>query len=114
MYLYRKPISEKLIGGAKALISTTILAMLLMGTVLFSLNAGENTLEQQRQATEDAIRRAAVSCYSIEGVYPQKIDYLESHYGLSIDTEKFSVEYQVIGDNILPTVIVGIRGEDAF
>ena len=40
MYLYRKPISEKLIGGAKALISTIILAMLLMGTVLFSLNAG--------------------------------------------------------------------------
>ena len=58
MYLYRKPISEKLIGGAKALISTIIFAMLLMGAVLFSLNAGENTLEQQRQATEDAIRRA--------------------------------------------------------
>lgn len=114
MYLYRKPVSEILIGGVKAFVSAIVLAALLLGTVLFSLNTGENTLEQQRQATEDAIRRAAVSCYSIEGVYPQKIDYLESHYGLTIDTEKFSVEYQVIGDNILPTIIVGIRGEDAF
>ncbi len=114
MYLYRTSLSERLIKAAKSLFTLLILAGLLLGAVLFSMSTDANTLEQQRASTEEAIRRAAVSCYSIEGVYPQQIDYLEEHYGLSIDTDKFSVEYQAIGDNILPTVIVGIRGEDAF
>ena len=114
MHLYRTPVRKRIAQAVKIVGILAVLAALLQGSVLFSLSAGRSTIEQQRQATEDAIRRAAVSCYSIEGVYPQKIDYLIEHYGLRIDTEKFAVEYKAIGDNILPTVIVGIRGEDAF
>lgn len=114
MHLYHIPVRKRLVQAGKIIGVLAIIIALLQGAVLFSLSAGRSTIEQQRQATEDAIRRAAVSCYSIEGVYPQKMGYLVEHYGLSVDTEKFSIEYQAIGDNILPTVIVGIRGEDAF
>ena len=114
MHLYHIPFRKRLAQAGKVAGILVIIVALLQGAVMFSLSAGRSTIEQQRQATEDAIRRAAVSCYSIEGVYPQKIDYLIEHYGLQVNNEKFAVEYQAIGDNILPTVIVGIRGEDAF
>ena len=47
-----------------------------------------------------------VSCYSIEGVYPQSIAYLTEHYGLRIDGEKYAVRYEVFADNIMPQVRV--------
>jgi hypothetical protein len=114
MHLYRKPIGQKLLHSGKNILLAAVFLAVMLGTVLFSQTTDDNSLEQQRRSTEDAIRRAAVSCYSIEGVYPQKIDYLEEHYGLQVDRDKFAIEYEVLGDNILPNVIVGIRGEDAF
>ncbi len=114
MRLYATPFSQILLRALKAVVTVGVFLVVLLGTILFSQTTGDNSLEQQRRTTEDSIRRAAVSCYSIEGVYPQKIDYLESHYGLRVDREKFSIEYEVIGDNILPTIIVGIRGTDVF
>lgn len=114
MRLYSVPVSQIFLRTLKGVAAVAVFIALLLGTVLFSRTTGDNSLEQQRRTTEDSIRRAAVSCYSIEGVYPQKIDYLEEHYGLIVDREKFSIEYEVIGDNILPTIIVGIRGTDVF
>ena len=97
------------------LLITGILSCVVIAiAVSFAERTGEETLLRQRQATEDALRRAAVSCYSIEGVYPQKLDYLEEHYGLTIDREQFVVDYQLLGDNILPQITVVIRGRDAF
>lgn len=114
MRLYSVPVSQIFLRALKGVAAGAVFIALLLGTVLFSRTTGDNSLEQQRRTTEDSIRHAAVSCYSIEGVYPQKIDYLEEHYGLIVDREKFSIEYEVIGDNILPTIIVGIRGTDVF
>ncbi len=63
------------------------------------------TLDGAKQL-EDAIRRAAVSCYANEGIYPPSIAYLEQHYGLQIDKEHYNVFYEIYGENLIPEITV--------
>lgn len=53
-----------------------------------------------------AVRRAAVQCYSIEGMYPAEVDYLEENYGITIDHDKFFVDYSCLASNIMPEIEV--------
>lgn len=66
--------------------------------------------QEQLAAAERAIQKALVSCYAIEGEYPASLRHLEEHYGLVIDRDRFVVEYERIGSNIRPTVLVVRRG----
>lgn len=66
------------------------------------------------QAVESNIRRAAVSCYAIEGAYPQNVEYLENHYGLQLDRNKYVIEYDIIGSNVMPWVAVAEKGTYYF
>lgn len=36
--------------------------------------------EEGRLLAEQAVRRAAVSCYAVEGAYPESYEYLKEHY----------------------------------
>lgn len=58
---------------------------------------------------EKAIKRASVQCYSIEGRYPSSVKYLEEHYGLQIDKEKYGVFYEGFASNIMPEITVSLR-----
>ena len=66
--------------------------------------------QEQKAALERAIQKSLVNCYAIEGAYPPDIAYLEEHYGLIIDHEAYVVDYQTIGSNIQPAVLVVRRG----
>ena len=63
-------------------------------------------------AREEALRlretvlQDAVQCYALEGFYPEDLNYLEEHYGLSYDSKKYVVSYEVIGSNLMPDVTV--------
>ena len=61
--------------------------------------------ESQRQL-EDTLRRAAVACYAAEGIYPPDISYLEEHYGIQIDKDRFAVYYDVFASNLMPDITV--------
>ncbi|MGN0595814.1 MAG: hypothetical protein ACI4J1_00595 [Ruminiclostridium sp.] len=62
--------------------------------------------EQSRRIAEDGIRRAVVSCYAIEGAYPESLDYLKENYGLSIDESRYTVIYNVFASNLMPDITV--------
>ena len=60
--------------------------------------------------------QGAVQCYALEGFYPEDLEYLETHYGLSYDSEKYVISYEVIGSNLMPDVTIiplGERGTDS-
>ncbi len=83
--------------------------VLVLALVWFSLSLDQ--LEQGRQEKgmaqlEDALRRAAVSCYAAEGIYPPDLDYLTEHYGIQIDEEKYFVHYESIAENLMPEIAV--------
>lgn len=61
--------------------------------------------ERSMQSLEDAVRRAAVSCYAAEGSYPDRLDYLVERYGLQLDP-RYAVHYDIFASNLAPDVTV--------
>ena len=66
----------------------------------------------RRHPRTNAALRAAVACYSVEGVYPDNVEYLVEHYGLRYDTETFILQYDAFAENILPDIRVLVRGAE--
>lgn len=86
--------------------SVLILAVCLY---LFLVGMGKmvsRTDAEQLDVLTQAIQRASVQCYAIEGRYPPSVEYLEEHYGLSIDREKYNVFYDGWASNIMPDITV--------
>lgn len=63
----------------------------------------QSSVLDERRLLEEALTRDIAHCYAVEGSYPESLTYLCDHYGLTYDTEKFLVNYEYIGANILPT-----------
>ncbi len=81
--------------------------------VLFSYALGgamRQNEENQQQTLREAIVRAAVTCYAVEGRYPESLDYLCEHYGVIIDEARFAVRYDVFASNLMPDVSVTLLG----
>ena len=68
--------------------------------------------ETGRAAVREAVLLSAVECYTLEGAYPESLEYLEKHYGLTVNKKEYIVTYEVFADNQLPTVQVLVRGEE--
>lgn len=66
-----------------------------------------------RALAEQAVRRAAVSCYAIEGAYPCSYDYIKAHYGVAVDETQYTVFYEVFASNLMPEITVIERGDAA-
>ncbi len=88
-----------------------LISLLLVGGLLYLFLAGtrgiaSRTEAEQLNVLDQAIRRATIQCYAIEGRYPPSVEYLEEHYGLSIDREKYHVFYDGWASNIMPDITV--------
>ena len=62
--------------------------------------------QEQRALLEDAITRALVTCYAVEGRYPSSLSYLEENYGVQVNHSRFIVSYEAYASNQLPAVAV--------
>lgn len=69
-------------------------------------NAAEKNSEAELEAAYDSIRRAIVTCYAVEGSYPESYEYLKERYGVRVDEEKYAVIYSVFASNIMPDVTI--------
>lgn len=100
-------------GTAGYIMSLAVfLAVLLL--FLFCVRAMQSKSEEESLAAlRDAIRRASVQCYAIEGRYPPSVEYLEEHYGIVIDRERYHVFYDGWASNVMPdiTVLPAMDGE---
>ncbi len=79
-------------------------AVLCLATAVSNLKNGQD--RQGRRQLEDTIRRAAVTCYATEGIYPPTLSYLEEHYGVQVDTRRYTVDYHVFAQNLVPDITV--------
>lgn len=75
---------------------------------------GRRSTADNAIALEKNIRQAAVACYAIEGAYPQDIAYLVDHYGLIVDEKNYVVDYESVGSNIMPSILVAPKGTYYF
>ena len=58
----------------------------------------------------DAVKNAALTCYAVEGMYPDNLEYLREHYNLSYNEERYHVFYDPLASNLMPTIKVAERG----
>ncbi len=82
------------------------LAVLILLTVLLMGYISQKSAESARQIVYDAVRRAALTCFATEGVYPPDLAYLRAHYGLSYDEASYTVRYDSWAENQLPDISV--------
>jgi hypothetical protein len=47
-----------------------------------------------------AISDSLITCYSLEGRYPESLEYLADHYGLILNKEKYIFGYELVGSNL--------------
>lgn len=84
-----------------------ILSLFIVGILFYGvLNSQKEYNQNELERIESNIRKAAITCYSIEGFYPSDLDYLKENYGLVINDQEINVFYQVVGSNIFPDIMV--------
>lgn len=58
----------------------------------------------------DAVKNAALTCYAVEGAYPDDLDYLREYYGLGYNEARYRVYYDAFASNVMPDIRVVERG----
>ena len=84
-------------------------AMLVLAVTL----VGRIESAQDRAETEivrEAVKNAALTCYAVEGAYPDDVDYLKEHYQLAYDEERYFITYESFASNRIPDIWVSERG----
>jgi hypothetical protein len=90
----------------KGLIFIAIAAVICVSFASFTANLSVMQAEEGLKITRDAVKRTAINCYAVEGVYPQSVEYMEENYGLAIDYDRYIVHYEVFASNIMPSITV--------
>lgn len=92
------------------LISAGLFALIALLFYHGVVSVSEDTLKRQRESLENALNRSISYCYAVEGKYPESLQYLRENYGITYDTSKFFVDYQITGSNLMPDVTIIERG----
>ena len=100
--MYQDRVSHK---QRKILLIVLCALVLACGYFAFS-GSGKDLDEETVTAIRDAIRRSALQCYVVEGVYPPDLAYLQDHYGLQVNTDNYYVVYEAFASNVPPTINV--------
>ena len=89
------------------------LAAAALALVLAVLLIGRIEAVQSRKETDivrDAVKTAALTCYAVEGAYPDSVEYLKENYLLSYDEERYFITYEAFASNRLPDIWVSEKG----
>ena len=79
-----------------------VIAVFLIGISFISSTSSKD----QTKILNDAVSKDIIHCYAVEGYYPPNLKYIEEHYGLTYDSERYFIDYVPIGDNIMPSVTI--------
>lgn len=93
--------------GLNTLISSVLLFALVFTVVTIGLSgASDGVTDEGVKVAEEAIMRGIVSCYAIEGSYPESYEYLRDNYGIAVNEDKYYIHYSVFASNIMPEIAV--------
>ena len=90
-----------------SLLFSVLLIVAVLVIAIVGLRGAESARDgEAKRVPEDSLNRAAVSCYAIEGMYPDTLEYLTENYGVYVDPGKYAVKYEVFASNIMPDITV--------
>lgn len=91
----------------KNYILPVVIFVLMIGMLIYGATSITNeTAKKEQESLQNAVIQSAVHCYSVEGAYPESLDYLKKHYGITWDEKKYKVSYVIVAKNIRPEVEV--------
>lgn len=86
---------------------------LFLGLIWIGLsNINKSTENLDIDRVKNSLDTALISCYSVEGHYPENIQYLKKYYGFTYDINSYFITYDWQGDNIYPNIYVYRKGND--
>ena len=85
-----------------ALVFVVILTVILLGLK----NTNQAIRGNGLRVAKEAVMRAAVSCYALEGSYPESYAYLKENYAVNVNEALYIVDYTVFASNIMPDITV--------
>ena len=91
-------------------IAWVIVGVLLIGAIGIVFGLGNSEKEAETELVRSAVKNAALSCYAVEGAFPESVDYLRERYGLVYDESRYIVVYDAFASNILPDIRVLEKG----
>ena len=65
---------------------------------------------REMDIVKDAVKNATLTCYAVEGMYPDDLNYLIEHYNLSYNKERYIVYYRPLASNLMPSIKVVEKG----
>ena len=97
--------------------SITLLLLALIACALLLFSRGISNLEngkekEDKRQLEEIITRAVVSCYSIEGAYPNSVEYVIEHYGIQYNKDDYIIQYEFYASNLMPEITVLERAHE--
>ena len=109
MHLYKKNSKT----GVASIFVTVIIFVIVLSFFYSQIGKVSDEMEESDvKILEDALNNAIVTCYAIEGVYPESIEYIVDKYGVIYDDKKFFISYEKDLVNVKPKVTV-IRIDEA-
>ena len=94
----------------KDIAAGVVFVALIVGFVVLINSMTASSGNTESQLVYDAVKNAALTCYAVEGTYPESLEYLREHYKLAYNMDRFVVEYDAFASNIMPTITVRERG----
>lgn len=85
-------------------LAVTVLFLLIAAQSIFSFNNGIE--QRQLNIVKQAVEKAVVNCYALEGSYPPSIEYLHDNYGLIVDNKHYIYEYKIFASNLPPEIYI--------
>ena len=98
-------------GTKKRIVESVNFSVLFFVFVMVLFLAGisvlsNSSVRDEKDILTKAINKDVIHCYAVEGFYPPSLAYIEEHYGLTYDHAKYLIDYEAIGNNILPNVMI--------
>ena len=87
-----------------------LVAVLIVVCIAFAATVSRSIArDQATSSVRQAVVTAAAQCCAVEGSYPSTLAHLEAEYGLVINHNDYVVNYEWLGDNVPPSVVVRPR-----
>ena len=78
-------------GPSGIILSLCVFLMILMLFTEGLSSLSDSTMRRQKESLENAVTRSVTYCYTVEGTYPENLDYLKDNYGLIYDELSLSI-----------------------
>lgn len=87
-----------------------VIAAVLGASVLLIRWIGNSHSSAESELVRQSIKDAAITCYAVEGAYPDSLEYLRENYFLAYNEDRYLVTYNAFSSNHIPDIYVTERG----